>query len=87
MKTLCPDRLPDIDPITKDVNLYSKGKGKTKFYEMRKFFIQEFFNFIFRHPTIMSNPIWFISKLRINEDLWNYCTDRNSKIKRYEKGS
>jgi hypothetical protein len=39
MKTVCSDKLPDIDPITKDVNLYSKGKGKTKFYEMRKFFI------------------------------------------------
>jgi hypothetical protein len=33
---------------------------------MRKFFIEEFFNFIFRHPVIMNNPIWFITKLRIN---------------------
>ena len=74
MKEICKDRLPEIDPITKDVNIYSKNKRKTKSYEMRKFFIEEFFNFIFRHPVIMSNPVWFISKLRVNEDLWNYST-------------
>lgn len=74
MKEICNDRLPEIDPITKDVNIYSKNKRKTKSYEMRKFFIEEFFNFIFRHPVIMSNPVWFISKLRVNEDLWNYST-------------
>jgi len=39
MRAICPDKLPEIDPITKDVNLYAKGKGKTKFFEMRKFFI------------------------------------------------
>jgi hypothetical protein len=75
---MCPDKLPDIDPITKDVNIYAKGKRKTKSFEMRKFFIEEFFNFIFRHEVIMSNPIWFISRLRINEDLWNYSTERNT---------
>lgn len=58
--------MPDIDPITKDVNIYAKGKRKTKAYEMRKFFIEEFLNFIFRHEAIMSNPIWFLSKLKVN---------------------
>lgn len=66
MVTICPDKVPDIDPITKDVNIYAKGKRKTKSFEVRKFFIEQFFNFIFRHEIIMANPIWFISKLRIN---------------------
>lgn len=77
MVKICPDKVPEIDPITKDVNIYAKGKRKTKSFEMRKFFIQEFLNFIFRHPSIMSNPLWFIMKLRINEDIWNYSTQRN----------
>lgn len=30
MVRICPDRIPDIDPFTKDVNIYAKGKRKTK---------------------------------------------------------
>jgi hypothetical protein len=82
MQKMYTDRIPDIDPITKDVNIYAKGKRKTKAFEMRKFFIEEFFNFIFRHASIMRNPLWFMSKLRINEDLWNYSTERNRQLKK-----
>lgn len=39
MIKICPDKVPEIDPITKDVNIYAKGKRKTKSFEMRKFFI------------------------------------------------
>jgi hypothetical protein len=49
MKRICPDKVPDIDPITKDVNIYAKGKRKTKSFETRKFFIEQFLNFVFRH--------------------------------------
>lgn len=46
---MCPNyNIPNIDPITKDVNIYSQGKKKTKSFEMRKFFIEEFFNTIMR---------------------------------------
>jgi len=30
----------------------------------------------------MNNPIWLIQKLRINEDLWNYTTSRNTDMKK-----
>lgn len=66
MSSLSQEKLPNIDPVTKDVNIYSKGKRKTKLFEMRKFFIEEFFNFVFRQPDIMRSPIRFVRKLRIN---------------------
>ena len=53
MVTKCQGDLPNIDPITKDTNLYSKGKKKTKFFEARKFFIEEFFNYIFRYESLL----------------------------------
>lgn len=82
----CEEKLPNIDPLTKDVNLYSKGKRKTKSFEMRKFFIEEFFNFVFRQPNILRSPIRYVKKLRINETLWNYVVERNSIMKESQKG-
>lgn len=73
-----PNEIPDIDPITKDVNIYAKGKRKTKAYEMRKFFIEEFINFIFRHEAIMKNPIPLLRRLKINEKLFDYSINRNN---------
>mgnify|MGYP007068664428 CR=1 FL=1 len=66
MQTLCSSRIPELDPLTKDVNFYSKGTKKTKFFEVRKFLIEEFFNFALRSTSILSHPSWFLSKMRIN---------------------
>ena len=52
---------------------------------MRKFFIEEFFNFVFRQPDILKSPIRFVKRLRINESLWNYVTERNSILKKDEQ--
>lgn len=81
MASVCNEKIPNIDPLTKDVNIYSKGKRKTKSFEMRKFFIEEFFNYVFRHPDILRSPISYVKKLRINETFWNYVTERNGVLK------
>ena len=51
---------------------------------MRKFFVEEFFNFVFRQPDILKSPISYIKKLRVNESLWNYVIERNAILKREE---
>ena len=79
---ISPTDIPNINPITKDVNIYSQGKKKTMFFEMRKFFIEEFFNTIIKIEAVMHNPLWLIKKLRINEELWTYATTRNADIRK-----
>ena len=49
---------------------------------MRKFFIEEFFNTIIKLESVMHNPLWLLKTLRIQEDIWNYATTRNSDIKK-----
>lgn len=39
--------------------------------------MEEFFNFIFRHPMLMKNPLWLIKKYKLIPSLWSYTCEKN----------
>lgn len=47
-------------------------------FEVRSFLMEEFFNFIFRHPIILKNPLWLVKKYRLNTAMWDYICEKNN---------
>jgi hypothetical protein len=80
-QSLCEEypqiEFPRVDPLTKEMNVYTKGKNKTIMYEQRGFLFEEFFNFILRNPTVMKNPMEIIHKHKIVSPFWEYLVKKN----------
>lgn len=66
MQVFANNRLPEIDLISKDVNIYATGTRKTKPFEIRKFLIEDLFNSAFRNVQVIENLSWLANILRIN---------------------
>lgn len=78
-------QFPEIDPLTKEINAFTEGKKNTKTYEVRAYLFQEFFNFLFRHPTITMQPFKWISKHKIVSPFIQYLFKKNDYFSRREE--